>query len=177
MPWCFWRDVSELLYPLGRHHPILHKATHPYRKKQHRVEGEAIGKRQANKLCGTTKTDVSPCTNSTKLEEGESSTGKLVDSIPGLIKLVGSMTMHKAETQRTTAPINSSRNPNHSFAPLVWKSIVRLPLTLLMFASANLCSFLKHLIVVTPRIVSEKWWMTGALVIDSRRVSSRDVER
>jgi hypothetical protein len=31
--------------------------------------------------------------------------------------------------------------------------------------------------VMTPWTVSEKWWITGALVIDSRRVSSLDVDK
>ena len=90
--------------------------------------------------------------------------------------LLGSKIMKRAEAQRIQLPSSSERKPSHSLEPLLWKSIRRLLLTLLMFSSQNRLCFPKDRMVMTPEMLSEKWWITGALVIESRRVSSRDVE-
>lgn len=90
--------------------------------------------------------------------------------------LDGNVTMSKAVTQRTRLPMSSSRRPSHSLAALLWKSILRLALRRLRFSWKKLSCFWKHLITMTPCTVSEKWWITGALVIDSSLVSSLDVE-
>lgn len=97
--------------------------------------------------------------------------------IPGLMMLLGKIIMNIAETQRSKLPSSSSRNPNHSLDPLLWKSIRRLASTRLTFSWLNISCFLKQRIVITPEMLSEKWWITGAFVIESSRVNSRDVAR
>lgn len=72
------------------------------------------------------------------------------------MKPLGKVTMSKAVEQRTKLPTNSRRNPSHSFAPLLWKSMRRLELTRLRFSLEKLAPFWKHLMVVTPWMVSEK---------------------
>lgn len=70
--------------------------------------------------------------------------------IPGFTMLFGNVTMSKDVKQRTKLPISSSRKPSHSFAPLLWKSILRLELTRFRFSCVKFSSFLKHLMVMTP---------------------------
>ena len=88
--------------------------------------------------------------------------------------LAGSKIMKRAEAQRMQLPRSSERNPSHSLEPLLWKSIFRFSSTLLKFSNEKLLCFLKDRMVITPEMLSEKWWITGAFVIESSRVCSRD---
>jgi hypothetical protein len=85
------------------------------------------------------------------------------------------VTMNNAEDANTTVPTISRRNPSHSLAALLWKSILRLAFTLSMFTVANRACSPNARIVTNPAIVSEKWTITGAFVMASMRVNSRDV--
>lgn len=118
-----------------------------------------------------TKTDQ----NSTLLRDKPYDNDK--PTFSGLMMLLGKIIMNIAETQRSKLPSSSSRNPNHSLDPLLWKSIRRLASTRLTFSWLNISCFLKQRIVITPEMLSEKWWITGAFVIESSRVNSRDVAR
>lgn len=97
--------------------------------------------------------------------------------IPGFIILLGSKIMKRADKHKMKLPRSSNRKPNHSFDPLLWKSIRKFAFTLLRLSSQKLPCFLKERMVMTPDILSEKWWITGAFVIESRRVNSRDDAR
>jgi len=90
--------------------------------------------------------------------------------------LLGNMTMNMAEKQKTMFPSNSKRKPNHALELKLWKSISKLDFTRLMFFIQNSC-FLNARIVMTPEMLSEKWWMTNVFVIESRRVKSREEAR
>lgn len=50
--------------------------------------------------------------------------------LPGWITVLGNKTMQMVAKQRKTVPINSNRNPNHSFDALLWKSMRKFALTL-----------------------------------------------
>lgn len=96
---------------------------------------------------------------------------------PVWMRLDGRDTRRKAAMLNTKVPIDSSRNPIHSFAALLWKSILRFSSTRSKFTWANRSWWPKHRMVMDPAIVSEKCWMTGALVRASTRVNSLDVVR
>ena len=82
--------------------------------------------------------------------------------------------MNMVERHMMKLPISSKRKPSHSLDPLLWKSMRKFLSTRWTFSCVNPICFLKQRIVVTPEMLSEKWWITGAFVIESRRVISRD---
>ena len=92
----------------------------------------------------------------------------------GLTTPSGRTTSRKAAIHNIDAPIISSLNPSHSLEALKWKSILRLALTRDKFVAAKSSCFRNPRITMKPAIVSVKWWMTGAFVIESSLVSSLD---
>ena len=97
------------------------------------------------------------------------------EGLPGGSKRPGMATRNTVVTHRMTIPMSSNRNPTHSLAPLLWKSMLRFVSTRSILTSAKCASCLKHRMVINPAIVSEKWWITGAFVTASTLVSSLDV--
>lgn len=71
--------------------------------------------------------------------------------------LLGNMIMNIAERQKTKLPSNSKRKPNHALELKLWKSILKLAFTRLMFSPQNSFCFLNARIVMTPEMLSEKW--------------------
>ena len=171
LPLGFSRNISELFDPFNRNHLVFDKTAHVDCPKQNRVQRQPVRKRQPDIFCIRPKEYYSSWLRSS---QGMYFVGW---SLPGLITLLGNITINRAEMQSTQLPISSSRNPSHSFEPLLWKSILRLSLTRFTFSCLNNSCFLNDLIVITPAILSEKWWMTGALVMESRRVNSREDAR
>jgi hypothetical protein len=86
----------------------------------------------------------------------QSSNIMYTELVPFFIKLLGKLIMRKAVIDNTSVPISSSRNPSHSVAAQLWKDIRKPELIPNRLFWKNSFSFLKHLMVVAPRTVSEK---------------------